>query len=58
MTSQSSPLPAPRRSQDPNWAKKIEIAKQAREAGKSFRGSRTSKAAGSPAPETLSFLRK
>ncbi len=37
MTNQTTPLPDPRRTKDENWAKKIEIAKQAREAGQAIR---------------------
>ena len=41
MTNQSSPLPDPRRSKNDNWAKKIEIAKQAREAGQAIRSGKS-----------------
>ena len=37
MANQSKPLPEPRPVKDKNWAKKIEIAKQAREAGQAMR---------------------
>ncbi|MHB8377674.1 MAG: hypothetical protein ACYDEB_12070 [Dehalococcoidia bacterium] len=37
MTNQTAPLFDPRRAKDENWAKKIEIAKRAREAGQAIR---------------------
>jgi hypothetical protein len=37
MTSQTAPLIDPRRTKEENWARKIEIAKQARQAGQAFR---------------------
>ncbi len=37
MANQNKPLPEPRPMRDENWAKKIEIAKQAREAGQAMR---------------------
>ena len=37
MTNQTAPLLDPRRTKDENWAKKIEKAKQAREAGQVIR---------------------
>lgn len=37
MPNQNNPLPDPNRPKDANWAKKIEIAKQAREAGQVLR---------------------
>jgi hypothetical protein len=37
MTNQTAPLLDPRSTKDENWAKKIEIAKQAREAGQAIR---------------------
>lgn len=33
----NSPIPPPTSQQDPNWAKKVQKAKQAREAGKQAR---------------------
>lgn len=58
MTNQSSPLPVPRRSsQDANWAKKIEIAKQAREAGQNVR-EKGQPPAVSPSPDPKNVVRK
>lgn len=37
MTNQTAPLPDPRGAKNENWAKKIERAKQAREAGQAIR---------------------